>query len=121
MACDCITEIGKLDQREGYYYNRFALANDGTYDNTHSGRNIGGIVNITQFGNWRIPLNADFGNMFTYLGGSTLAGGPTKSFVDWNPPNTGQTGTANTNIRGLGSLSYSLGAGAWSQRGESGS
>lgn len=115
MACDCITDILKLQQREGYYYNRYAIANDAT-NNVQTGREPGGIVNLTQFGNWKVPNNSDWGTLFTYLGGATIAGGSMKSVSFWNPPNTGATGTSNLTFRPTGFVSI-IGGGSLGTQG----
>jgi hypothetical protein len=115
MACDCITNITKLIQREGYYYNRYSIANDAT-NNVQTGREPGGIVNITQFGNWKVPGNSDFGTLFNYLGGAPVAGGKMKSASFWNAPNTGGTGSANLTFRPTGFISI-IGGGSLGTQG----
>jgi len=116
MACECVSGIFKLDQVEGYYYNRYVIANNGTIA-TLTGRNAGGIINLTQFGNWRVPNNTDWGNLFTVLGGTSVAGGAMKSIPFWLPPNTGATNSSSLFVRGTGAISIS-GGGSIGQQGE---
>lgn len=116
MACDCTSGIFKLPQKEGYYYNRYSIANNGVIA-TQDGRNSGGIINLTQFGNWRVPNNTDWGTLFTALGGSTVAGGEMKSTNFWDPPNTSATNNSFLTWRPTGSIPYTAG-GVITQEGE---
>ena len=50
-------------------------------------------ANPTQQWGWRVPTQADFETLRTYLGGNAVAGGKMKKegFAYWNSPNTGAT------------------------------
>jgi uncharacterized protein (TIGR02145 family) len=43
---------------------------------------------------WHLPSDAEWTQLETYLGGSSVAGGKMKSVTGWNPPNTGATNSS---------------------------
>jgi len=62
-----------------------------------------GVQGICPSG-WHIPTDAEFGILITYLGGSSVAGGPVKEAgtTRWNSPNVGATNSSGFTAVGAG-------------------
>ena len=94
---------GETYEGYGYLYNWSAIFGAGAQ--TNGGRNVGGIVNTSQpysdnRNQWRVPSDADWTTLTTYLGGEPIAGGKLKTTSTfalttstglWEAPNTGAT------------------------------
>ena len=77
-----------LNVEYGFLYNWYA-AND-----------VRGIAST----GWHLPTEAEFITLYTYLGGTLIAGGPAKEtgYVHWNAPNTGATNSSGFTAKASG-------------------
>lgn len=79
----------------GRYYNWFAVVDQ---------RNVAPV-------GWRVPTDADWTQLTTFLGGESVAGGKLKEegTEHWNSPNVGATNETGFTARGAGILLFSPG------------
>jgi uncharacterized protein (TIGR02145 family) len=115
--CDDLTVIsGWINDTTGaycYFDNDIVNATDyGVLYNWYTVNNASGLVYFTVGGvadsGWRVPTDADYSALRTYLGGS----GPMKEIGTdhWQSPNIGATNTSSLSFRGNGSRSHDTGS-----------
>lgn len=62
---------------------------------------------------WHIPTEAEFANLVSYLGGTSVAGGKMKATTTWNTPNVGADNSSGFTAVGTGNRYYGTGTFDW--------